>query len=1064
MSNDLVLKILWVENTLNKNQPIQTLYKATPTLPSELICIDSVEAAIAQLKQQRFDAIVLELSGDETGELDLLHRLYETTLPGESPGSRTHLVPGIVVVIPVQDEEFALKAIAAGALGCLFTPELTEPLLIRTIRQGIQHREQIIRDRQLEPHKQRLVQRQNDALLALTTSHRGKEGDFTKICQEITEVAAQTLEVERVSIWWYNSDRSAMRCVDLFESPEQRHSQGLELFAHEYPNYFQALASNRAIAADDAHTHPATREFSASYLTPLGITSILDAPIRLGGQVVGVLCCEQMEIRRNWLLEDQQLISSLADFVALGMEECERFRTEEKLRHYQEHLEELVADHTAKLQSTNQRLQEEIEQRQQTELALRTSESKYRSVVDNIKEVIFQTDEKGCWTFLNPAWTDMTGFTVEESLGKSFLDFIVEESQSRGGQGFTLLTDDQIHYNCFEIKLRTHDGNQRQVNVCGSHYLDEAGTVLGIYGTLDDITERKQVEQALRESEERFRAIAQGTSVPLLISQISDGTIVYANELLGELLGISLSQLIGQRTPDFYFNPSDRPVMLAQLKKDGFISGYELHIKNANGTPFWVLTSIHFITLNGESAMLTMLSDITYRKQAEEAIRASERKYRDLVETSHDLIWSVDMEGCWTFLNPATRHIFGYEPEEMLGRPFTEFKSPLAAKTDWSKFQELLAGKSYYQYETEHIRKDGSAVYLSFNAVPLHDEQGNLLGTTGTATNITERKRTEDKLREQSQQATLGASVVVALTQARSLHQTVQRCAVEIVRHLDAAYVAIWTVDSGQNWQLQASAGPCMPHLADRTSVGQFNPQQIAQLRQVYWSNDALTHPVVGDWLQQSGLVAFAGYPLIVDDLVVGVMEIFADHPLNKTTLDYLSTIADRIAIGIERKQADLEQRMATERLQYLLRSSPAVIYSRKATGDHAVTFISSNVSTLLGYDPGEFIDNPSFWGDRVHPEEASRLQVAWTHLLESGTNQAEYRFQHQNGEWRWMRDEQKLVRDDAGNPLEIVGYWADISDRKFAESALLETSARLDNILSSIDDTLWSMSLPNGT
>lgn len=1064
MSSHLVLKILWVENTLNKNQPIQTLYKATPTLESELTCIDSVEAAIAQLKQQRFDAIVLELSRDETGEIDRLHRLDETTLPGESPGSKTPVVPGIVAVIPGEDEEFALQAIAAGALGCLFTPELTEPLLIRTIRQGIQHRDRIIRDRQLEPHKQRLVQRQNEALLALTTSHRGKEGDFTKTCQEITEVAAQTLEVERVSIWWYNRDRSAIRCVDLFESPEQRHSEGLELFAQEYPNYFQALASNRAIAADDAHTHPATREFSAGYLTPLGIASMLDAPIRLGGQVVGVVCCEQMHIRRNWLLEDQQLISSLADFVALGMEECERFRTQEELRHYQEHLEELVADRTGKLQRINQKLQEEIEQRQQTELALRTSESKYRSVVDRIKEVIFQTDKQGCWTFLNPAWTDMTGFTVEESLGQSFLTFIVEEDWSRGQEGFALLSDDPIHYNCFEIQLRTQDGKRRWVNVCGSHYLDEAGVVLGLYGTLDDITESKQVEQALRESEERFRAIAQGTSVPLLISQISDGTIVYANELLGELLGISLPQLIGQRTPDFYVNPSDRAGMLAQLRKDGFLSGYELHIKKANGTPFWVLICIQFITFNGEAAMLTTLSDITYGKQAEEAMRASERKYRDLVETSQDLIWSVDREGCWTFLNPATCHIYGYEPEEMLGRPFTEFQPMFAAQNDWQCFQQLLAGKSCFQYESEHLRQDGRAIYLSFNAVALHDQQGNVVGATGTATNITERKRTEDQLRERSQQATLGAEVGVALTQAGSLGQIAQRCAMEIVRHLDAAWVAIWTVDSGQNLELQASAGPCMPPEGDRTPLGQFNPQQIAELRQVYWSNDALTHPGVADWMQQSGLVAFAGYPLIVDDLVVGVMEIFAHNPLNETTLDYLRTIADRIAIGIDRKQADLEQRMATERLQYLLRSSPAVIYSRKATGDHAVTFISSNVSTLLGYEPGEFIENPRFWENRVHPEEASCLQVGWTHLLESGTNRDEYRFQHQNGEWRWMRDEQKLVRDEAGNPLEIVGYWADISDRKLAESALLETSARLDNILSSIDDTLWSVSLPNRT
>ncbi len=1056
MSSNLVLKILWVENKLNKGKPIQGLLSAAPNLERGLTCIDSLDKAIAQLKEQQFDAIVVELCKDENLGLDRLHHLYLNSLLGESSGSNPQLASGIVAVIEGEEEELALKAIAAGAQGCLFTDELHEEVLIRTVRRAIQHRELITRDRWLEPHKQRLIQRQNDALLALTTSHRGKEGNFTKICQEITEVAAQTLDVERVSIWCYNSDCSAIQCVNLFERSEHRHSEGLELFAHDYPRYFQALGSNRVIAADDAHTHPATQEFSAHYLTPLGIASMLDAPIRLGGQVVGVVCCEHLGIARKWLLEEQQMIGSLADFVALGMEECERVRSQQELRHYQEHLEELVGDRTTELQAANERLQQEIAGRQQ-------SEAKYRSVVDNIKEVIFQTDQEGCWTFLNPAWTEMTGFTVEESLGRSFLEFVVEEERAEGREGLALLTH-EINYKCFEIRVRTQDGNIRWLSVCGSRYLNENGTIIGMYGTLDDITERKQVEQALRESEERFKAIAQGTSVPLLISRISDGTMVYANQLLGELLGISLDQLIGQKTPDFYFNPSDRPVMLARLMKEGLLSGYELHIKKADGTSVWTLISIQFITFNGERSLLTTLSDITYRKQAEETIRASERKYRDLVETSQDLIWSADNQGRWTFLNPATLHIYGYEPEEMLGRQFREFQTPVAAQKDWELFQRLLAGESCSQYETEYIRKDGSTVYLSFNAVILHDELGNVLGTTGTATNITERKRSEDELRERSRQATLGAEVGVALTQLGSLRQILQRCALEIVQHLDAAFVAIWTRDSSQHLELQASAGTCIPPSGDRILQGEFNPQHIAELRQAYWNNDTLTHPGGGDWVKESGLVAFAGYPLSVDDLVVGVMEIFAHHPFHQTTLDYLSTIADRLAIGIDRKQADLEERMATERLQYLLSSSPAVIYSRKAFNDRAVTFISSNVSTLLGYSPHEFIEDPSFWVNRVHPDEGELLKLGWIRLLDSGENRDEYRFQHQNGEWRWMRDEQKLVRDEAGNPLEIIGYWADISDLKLAESAWVETSTRLDNILSSIDDILWSVSLPNRT
>ena len=134
---------------------------------------------------------------------------------------------------------------------------------------------------------------------------------------------------------------------------------------------------------------------------------------------------------------------------------------------------------------------------------------------------------------------------------------------------------------------------------------------------------------------------------------------------------------------------------------------------------------------------------ITTRKQAEEALQKSELAYRTLVETSHDLIWSVDAQGRWTFVNAAARRIYGYEPSEMLGRPFMDFETPEQAEKDLKAFASIKAGTPFFNYETVHRRKDGTPVWLSFNAVVLRDEQGNVLGTTGTAQDITERKQAE---------------------------------------------------------------------------------------------------------------------------------------------------------------------------------------------------------------------------------------------------------------------------------------------------------------------------------
>ena len=133
------------------------------------------------------------------------------------------------------------------------------------------------------------------------------------------------------------------------------------------------------------------------------------------------------------------------------------------------------------------------------------------------------------------------------------------------------------------------------------------------------------------------------------------------------------------------------------------------------------------------------------RKRSVDALEASELKYRDLVETSQDLIWSVDVEGRWTFVNRRGAWIiYGYKPEEMLGRRFTEFQSREQGRSDMQTFEAIKSGLPVFGYETVHVRKDGRTVVLSFNAIPVLDSGGRVVGTTGTAHDITGRRQSED--------------------------------------------------------------------------------------------------------------------------------------------------------------------------------------------------------------------------------------------------------------------------------------------------------------------------------
>ena len=137
--------------------------------------------------------------------------------------------------------------------------------------------------------------------------------------------------------------------------------------------------------------------------------------------------------------------------------------------------------------------------------------------------------------------------------------------------------------------------------------------------------------------------------------------------------------------------------------------------------------------------------------------------------------------------------------------------------------------------------------------------------------------------------------------------------------------------------------------------------------------------------------------------------------------------------------------------------SSPAVIYSFKASGDFAPTFVSDNIATVLGYTPAEYLENSSFWRDRVHPDDLARVEEAIAKFFHNGTQSVEYRFRRRDGSYCWVNDTQRLVRNSDGKPLEIVGSWSDITARKAAEEANAALHARIAQLLTSSPAVIYS-------
>jgi len=152
----------------------------------------------------------------------------------------------------------------------------------------------------------------------------------------------------------------------------------------------------------------------------------------------------------------------------------------------------------------------------------------------------------------------------------------------------------------------------------------------------------------------------------------------------------------------------------------------------------------------------------------------------------------------------------------------------------------------------------------------------------------------------------------------------------------------------------------------------------------------------------------------------------------------------------LKRKLRDVKEDTETKikRLEFMLESSPSIIYTCEAFGAYAATFISENVTKVIGYQPSDFLDNPSFWADHIHPDDKELIFYEMEVLFEKDYQILEYRFQHKDGNYRWMYDELRLIRDADGKPLEMVGSWTDITRRKKAEEELRQRTQGLANLL----------------
>ena len=398
----------------------------------------------------------------------------------------------------------------------------------------------------------------------------------------------------------------------------------------------------------------------------------------------------------------------------------------------------------------------DISDRKQAEEELRKSEERWQLALKGNNDGIWDWNLATNEVFFSPRWKKIIGYEDHELPNdfNEWLQRVHPEDYRRVSQLCQEHLQGNIAFYSTEYRLLCKDGTYKWILDRGQALWDEAGNPVRMAGSNTDISDRKQAEEALRQSEEQFRTLV--SSIPGAVYRClcdHEWTMQYISDFVEEITGYPSASFINNQFQSFgnLIHSEDQElcesiILEAIGLNQPFIVEYR--IIHADGSTRWMYEKGQAI--RGETEEIIYLSgvifDVTDRKLAEESLAESERKYRHLVETSQDLIFSTDQSGYFTFVNQAVKQIHGYEPEEMIGRAFTDFQPPEQAAKDIEVFQEIFQTGSLFQYETVHLSKAGKLINFLFNIIIIRDLEGNLIGTTGTASDITQRKQAEKAL------------------------------------------------------------------------------------------------------------------------------------------------------------------------------------------------------------------------------------------------------------------------------------------------------------------------------
>jgi PAS domain S-box-containing protein/putative nucleotidyltransferase with HDIG domain len=545
----------------------------------------------------------------------------------------------------------------------------------------------------------------------------------------------------------------------------QSYTEGVR-YSEEDKNILTFISEQVAMAIERKQTDEALRESEERYKA-LYDRSLFGVYVHdLGGRfldaneaaldLLGYKKEEILSINFASLLDESQLLKAFKDLEEIKKTGFQRKPSEYKLKKKEGHFTWVETEASMIYREGKpfaiQGIARDITERKRAERLLRDSEEKYRILAENAKDGIYIISPEG-FVYVNPAFEKIFGYKAKEICGNhfNFIDLIHLEDRGLVREREQSRKNGKELPPAYSFRVITKDGKTKYVEV---NTVSLSGEKVRILGILRDITERKHAEEALRESEERYKTLVQTSPDAVTVTDL-EGNITYVSPRTLELHGFkNASELLGRSAFDL-IDPADHEKAIKNIKKTlkvGTIRDVEYVLLKKDGTHFTgELNSALIKDAEGNPKMfIGTTRDITESIKAKEVIKESEERYRDLVEKAGIAILIDDIKGDFKYFNKKFASLFGYSVEEMekLSIQSIVHLDDVDMVMKYHKGR-VSSKKVPTRYEFRGIKKDGSDIYLEVDAVTLKGKgKGHIIGTRSYMWDITERKKAQEVIQE----------------------------------------------------------------------------------------------------------------------------------------------------------------------------------------------------------------------------------------------------------------------------------------------------------------------------